>query len=77
MTYQSFWTLTANPHLLKSPPVETLAHQVGSSLPVALYGLVLGLGKVSVLDGTTNAERMRDDLQGVQQILDWQSANPE
>ena len=77
MTYQSFWTLTANPHLLKSPPVQTLARQVSSSLPVALYGLVLGLGKVSVLDGTTNAERMRDDLQGVQQILDWQIANPE
>jgi len=75
MTYQSFWTLTANPHLLMSEPTRELAKAVGVSLPVALYGLVLGLGKVSVLDGTTNAERMHEDLAGIEKISEWQSAH--
>ncbi|GAB1740764.1 hypothetical protein NU219Hw_g5848t1 [Hortaea werneckii] len=75
ITYQSFWTLTANPHLLMSEPARKLAQAVGVSLPVALYGLVLGLGKVSVLDGTTNAERMLEDLAGVQKMSEWQSAH--
>ncbi|KAI7276726.1 hypothetical protein KC345_g6792 [Hortaea werneckii] len=75
MTYQSFWTLTANPHLMMSEPTRELAKAVGVSLPVALYGLVLGLGKVSVLDGTTNAERMHEDLTGIERIRKWQSAH--
>ncbi|KAI7363512.1 Aldo/keto reductase [Hortaea werneckii] len=75
MTYQSFWTLTANPHLLMSEPARELAGAVGVSLPVAMYGLVLGLGKVSVLDGTTNAQRMHEDLAGIEKINEWQSAH--
>ncbi|KAI6851039.1 Aldo/keto reductase [Hortaea werneckii] len=75
ITYQSFWTLTANPQLLMSEPTRELAKAVGVSLPVALYGFVLGLGKVSVLDGTTNAERMHEDLAGIEKINEWRSAH--
>ncbi|KAI7365665.1 Aldo/keto reductase [Hortaea werneckii] len=75
ITYQSFWTLTANPHLLMSEPARELAKAVGVNLPLALYGLVLGLGRVSVLDGTTNAERMHEDLAGIETISEWQSAH--
>ncbi|KAI7365917.1 hypothetical protein KC336_g21364 [Hortaea werneckii] len=75
MTYQSFWTLTVNPHLLMSEPARELAEAVGVSLPVAMYGLVLGLGKVSVLDGTTNAQRMHEDLAGIEKMIEWQSAH--
>jgi len=57
--------------------VTLVAEKVGVSLPVALYGLVLGLGEVSVLDGTTNTEHMRDDLDGVQKMQDWQRAELE
>lgn len=71
IAYQSFWTLTANPHLLKSRPVEFVATQAGVSKAVALYGLVLGLGKISILDGTTNADRMKEDLEGVHNVQAW------
>ncbi|KAK3074983.1 hypothetical protein LTR53_002153 [Teratosphaeriaceae sp. CCFEE 6253] len=71
MTYQSFWTLTANPNLLRSEPVSDIAARVGVTAPVALYGLVSMLGKVSVLDGTTNVERMTEDLNGVRAVRDW------
>lgn len=77
IVYQSFWTLTANPRLLRSDPVGLIAKEVGVSSAVALYGLVLGLGNVSILDGTTNAERMREDLDGVEAVRLWRAANPQ
>ncbi|EED24559.1 aldo-keto reductase (AKR), putative [Talaromyces stipitatus ATCC 10500] len=60
--YQSFWTLTANPQLVKSESVQQLAQKAGISVAVALYALVISLGKVSVLDGTTNEIHMAEDL---------------
>lgn len=77
MIYQSFWTLTANPHLLRSGPVDLIAKNVGVTKVVALYGLVLGLGNVRVLNGTTNAERMREDLEGIEAVRKWREANPQ
>ncbi|CAK4019841.1 Hypothetical predicted protein [Lecanosticta acicola] len=73
--YESFWTLTANPHLLTSDPVGALASSVGIGRAVALYGLVLGLGNVSVLDGTKNVQRMREDTDGVEAIRTWKAKN--
>ena len=75
--YQSFWTLTANPGLLKSRVVGKVGERVGVGRAVALYGLVVGLGDVSVLCGTTNGERMREDLEGVGRIEEWSNAEPE
>ena len=78
ITYQSFWTLTANPRLLRSEPVGKLAEAVGVSKEVALYGLVLGLGEtMSVLDGTTRVERMEEDLKGVEMVREWAETAPE
>ncbi|KAI5361872.1 Putative NADP-dependent oxidoreductase domain-containing protein [Septoria linicola] len=71
IVYQSFWTLTANPHLLESQPVLFLRDQAEVSKEVALYSLVLGLGNISVLCGTTNADRMRDNLKGVAAVQAW------
>lgn len=76
MTYQSFWTLTANPGLLKSKAVASLSEHTGVSKAVALYGLVLGLGHTSVLTGTTNAGRMKEDLTGVEKIQKWSQTSP-
>ncbi|KAF2213956.1 hypothetical protein CERZMDRAFT_110940 [Cercospora zeae-maydis SCOH1-5] len=73
IVYQSFWTLTANPHLLKSDPVAALRGHANVSKEVALYSLVLGLGNVQVLCGTTNAARMQDDLAGVAEVQTWKS----
>ncbi|KAK4502352.1 hypothetical protein PRZ48_005777 [Zasmidium cellare] len=73
--YQSFWTLTANPHLLRSEPVNMIAKETGVTKPVALYALVIGLGNVSVLNGTTNIQRMEEDIAGIQAVDDWKAAN--
>ncbi|KAK3715114.1 hypothetical protein LTR37_007324 [Vermiconidia calcicola] len=77
MIYQSFWTLTGSPRLLQSTPVAMLAERVGVSKPVAVYGLVLGLGNTSILCGTTNSQRMQEDLVGVKMIKEWAEASPE
>ena len=72
ITYQAFWTLTANPELLGSEVVKGVAGKVGVSEAVALYALVLGLGqRMSVLDGTTREERMREDLERVEKVGAW------
>ncbi|MCJ1325822.1 hypothetical protein MMC10_002485 [Thelotrema lepadinum] len=65
--YQSFWTLTANPKLLRSAPVEEVSQAVGVGKELALYALVSDLDIV-VLNGTTNAETMKRDISGIKQI---------
>lgn len=70
ITYQSFWTLTGNPHLLKSGSVNTLAKSAQVSPAIALYALVMDIGIV-VLNGTTSAEHMEEDLAGVRKVREW------
>ena len=97
ITYQSFWTLTANPHLLSSDPVQGVAKEASKprnpddysdgasyssgvhvSPEAALYALVIGdEGCMSVLDGTTNSQRMEEDLQGVEEVQLWASWEPD
>lgn len=60
--YQSFWTLTANPELIKSEPVQRLSEKAGVSVAGSLYALVMSLGKVTVLDGTKSEAHMHEDL---------------
>ncbi|KAK5629348.1 hypothetical protein RRF57_005063 [Xylaria bambusicola] len=69
IAFQTFWTLSGNPELLHSAPVQKLAESATISAPVALYALVLGLEGTTVLDGTTSEEHMAEDLE-VSQILD-------
>ena len=76
LRYQSFWTLTGNPNLLRSKTVANLAKKIGVSTPIALYSLVLGLGSTSVLDGTTNAGRMKEDLDGISKAAQWAQQSP-
>ncbi|KAK1639487.1 aldo/keto reductase [Colletotrichum phormii] len=71
INFQSFWTLTANPRLVRGPFVRQVAKGAGVSDEVAFYGLVLGLRGVSVLDGTTNEVRMKEDLEGVERLMAW------
>lgn len=75
ITYQSFWTLTGNPKLLKSRTVFDLAQAAEVSAPVALYALVMDLG-VEVLNGTTSAEHMQEDLEGIRRVHGWAESNP-
>ncbi|OTB04278.1 hypothetical protein M426DRAFT_73470 [Hypoxylon sp. CI-4A] len=68
IAFQTFWTLSGNPHLLKSKPVQKLAASANIEPPVALYALVLGLGGTTILDGTTNEVHMRDDLKVIELV---------
>lgn len=61
ITYQSFWTLTANPHLLVHQTVRTLARTYGRSPAQILFRYLTQLGIVP-LTGTRSAAHMRQDL---------------
>ncbi|KAI4950036.1 hypothetical protein J4E91_004692 [Alternaria rosae] len=74
--YQSFWTLTGNPSLIRSEPVATLAQVAGVGLPVALYALVIDQGVV-VLNGTTSSDHMRADLEGIEKVREWALSQPD
>ena len=73
IVYQSFWTLSANPRLLTSMPVEKLRLEIGIEKEQALYLLVLGLGNTVILNGTTREERMSRDLQTMELLEKWLS----
>ncbi|CAO2647533.1 Nn.00g084550.m01.CDS01 [Neocucurbitaria sp. VM-36] len=70
ITYQSFWTLTGNPALLKSKPVVALAQTAGIDQSLALYALVMELGIV-VLNGTTSTAHMQEDFEGIRRVREW------
>ncbi|KAF2870425.1 aldo-keto reductase-like protein [Massariosphaeria phaeospora] len=74
ISYQSFWTLTGNPRLLKSEPVLTLAKLCQVNESVALYALVMDLGIV-ILNGTTSVQHMDEDLAGIAKVSRWKLAH--
>jgi diketogulonate reductase-like aldo/keto reductase len=61
ISYQSFWTLTANPHLLAHPVMAALAEAQGRTAAQVLYRYLTQRGVVP-LTGTTSAQHMREDL---------------
>ncbi|KAJ5398400.1 hypothetical protein N7465_008889 [Penicillium sp. CMV-2018d] len=75
--YQSFWTLTANPDLVRSEPVQQLAHHVNITPAAAFYTLVMGLKDVVVLNGTKNESRMKEDLSAPKQVENFTQKQPE
>jgi diketogulonate reductase-like aldo/keto reductase len=74
ISYQSFWTLTGNPNLLKSDAVISLAKSAGVNSAIALYALVMDLDIV-VLNGTTSETHMREDIEGIKNVRQWALAN--
>lgn len=59
--YQSFWTLTANAHLLSSRVVQTLAREHGKTEAQILFRFLNQSGVVP-LTGTCSAKHMQEDL---------------
>ena len=59
--YQSFWTLSANPHILRSRVLRQIAARVGASPEGTFYRFCIQEG-ITVLDGTTSEEHMQEDL---------------
>jgi diketogulonate reductase-like aldo/keto reductase len=74
IAYQSFWTLTCNPDLVRSAPVVALMEAVNVQRAGAFYALVSAL-EIEVLNGTTSKEHMRDDLEDMKKVQEWASQN--
>lgn len=70
IVYESFWTLTGNPKILSSEPVQQLSQLAGVSKEVAMYSLVIELG-IAPLNGTTNPQHMKKDLEDVTRVRNW------
>lgn len=61
IVYQSFWTLSANPHLLASPTMITLGHKYDRTPAQILFRYLSHQGVVP-LTGTSSASHMQEDL---------------
>jgi diketogulonate reductase-like aldo/keto reductase len=61
ITYQSFWTLTANPHILADPIVTSLASQYARTPAQIFFRYLTQIGVVP-LTGTRSEAHMREDL---------------
>ena len=59
--YQSFWTLTANPHILASNTVRTIAQKYQRT-EAQIFFRYLSQSGIVPLTGTTSEQHMREDL---------------
>jgi len=59
--YQSFWTLTANPHILASNTIRTIAWKYKKT-EAQIFFRYLSLSGIVPLTGTTSEQHMREDL---------------
>ena len=71
--YQSFWTLTANPHILESNPLTSLAKKYDSTTVQILFNY-LSLRGIVPLTGTCNQAHMEEDLKSFEFSLDESEA---
>lgn len=60
--YQCFWTLTANPHILKSPSVQKVANLINKTPEQVFFRFIHQQG-IQILTGTTSPEHMKQDLE--------------
>jgi diketogulonate reductase-like aldo/keto reductase len=59
--YQSFWTLTANPHILASNTIRTIAQKYKKS-EAQIFFRYLSQSGIVPLTGTSSEQHMREDL---------------
>lgn len=59
--YQSFWTLTANPHILTSHTMQSLADEFKKT-PAQLFFRYLTQSGIVPLTGTCSVQHMKEDL---------------
>ncbi|KNC99785.1 hypothetical protein, variant [Spizellomyces punctatus DAOM BR117] len=67
ITYQSFWTLTANPHVLQSDIVRSVALKKGCTVEQVLFKCLIQSG-ILPLTGTRSEVHMKQDLS----VLEWE-----
>ena len=61
VTYQSFWTLTANRNALASPEWKSVAQNKGLTPQTLMYAFMMTLGHTP-LSGTKNDNHMHEDV---------------
>lgn len=61
ITYQSFWSLTANPHLLSNPIIQELSSKYQKTVAQVFYKFLNQIG-ITPLNGTTSKVHMQEDL---------------
>lgn len=66
--YQSFWTLTANPHILAHPLVKQLVQERHATPAQIFFRFLMDIG-LTPLTGTTDEKHMKEDLE----VLHWHS----
>ena len=59
--YQSFWTLTANPHIIESAELTELAKKYSTGPAQVFYKSLIDEGIVPLI-GTTSKQHMEEDL---------------
>ena len=67
MEYQSFWTLGANKHGLQNERIQELARAKQLTVENLMYAFVMAIG-ITPLDGTTNKQHMREDMDLLKRI---------
>jgi len=74
ITYQSFWSLTANPHILNSNEVIELCKKYNKTQAQIFYRFLIEIG-VTPLNGTTSQKHMKEDLAIYEFSLDKEDIN--
>ncbi|MFN8578940.1 MAG: aldo/keto reductase [Candidatus Sericytochromatia bacterium] len=59
--YQSFWTLTANPHILQSQVILEISKKINKTPAQILFIFLTQIG-IAPLTGTCNEKHMQEDL---------------
>jgi len=60
--YQSFWTLSANPQILRSSAVLAMGKKYDKTPAQMLFAYLVQTGVITPLTGTTSGEHMAQDL---------------
>ena len=71
IVYQPWGTIWGTPKLLESEVVASVGKEIGVRKEIALYLCVMGLGKVSMLCGSKQEERMKAALEGLRKFDEW------
>lgn len=69
VSYQSFWTLTANRQALsKSSEIMEMANAKGLTPQTLMFAFLMSLGYITPLSGTTNIKHMQQDVDIMERI---------
>ncbi|EDN96934.1 hypothetical protein SS1G_01862 [Sclerotinia sclerotiorum 1980 UF-70] len=80
MVFQSFWTTEVMPQVANGPLafeicaiLDDLGYPQGESRKLAIYGLLLALRehRITILDGRTDAKKMKTDVRALKALEKW------